>query len=83
MSQYVGFSGNGEIVPLDGLSNDITNKIIKTIEVVNLNYVSLRNKRRDLLLQLEGCKDLPKEVIKKIFGSQGFVSVVNWFMNHI
>ncbi len=83
MSQYVGFSGNGEIVPLDGLSNDITNKIIKTIEVFNLNYVSLRNKRRDLLLQLESCKDLPKEEVKKAFASQGFVSVVNWFMDHI
>lgn len=83
MSQYVGFSSNGEILPLDGLSNDITNKIRKTIEVFNLNYVSLRNKRRDLLLQLEGCKDLPKEEIKKAFASQGFVSVVNWFIDHI
>lgn len=83
MSQYIGFLGNGEIIPLDGLSKVITNKIKKTIDVFNLNYVSLRNKRRDLITQLDRCKDLPKEEIKKAFACQGFVSVVNWFINHL
>lgn len=80
MSQYIEFSGNGEIVPLNGLSDNIINKVQKTIEVFNLNCKSLKNRRRDLLSQLDSCKDLPKHEIKKAFSACGFISVLNWFL---
>ena len=80
MSQFIGFSGNGEMVPLDGLTDGIVNKVKKTIDVFNLNSKSLRDRRRDLILQLYGCKDIPQEMIRNMFANQGFVSVVNWFL---
>ena len=80
MSQFIGFSGNGEIVPLYGLSDGIVNKVKKTIDVFNLNCKSLRDRRRDIILQLEGCKDIPQDMVRSMFANQGFVSVVNWFL---
>lgn len=79
MSQFIEYSGNGEIVPLNNLSKDIFNKVKKTIEVFNLNCSSLNNKRRDLIFQLDSCKGIPQNEIKKVFGNRGFVSVLNWF----
>lgn len=80
MSQFIEYSGNGEIVPLNNLSDDIINKVKKTIEVFNLNCPSLNNKRRDLIFQLNSCKAIPQDEIKKAFGNRGFVSVLNWFL---
>ena len=56
-------------------------KIKKTIEVFNLNCISLRSRRKNLISQLNDCKDLPKEDLIKAFGSYGFISVVKWFLN--
>ena len=81
MSQFIEFSGNGEIVPLKGLEVSTISKIKKTIEVFNLNCISLRNRRKNLISQLNDCKDLPKEDLIKAFGSCGFISVVKWFLN--
>ena len=80
MSQFIGFSGNGEIIPLDGLSDGIVNKVKKTIAVFNLNCKSLKDRRRNLILQLDECKDIPQNMVKSMFANQGFVSVVNWFL---
>ncbi|PDP71693.1 retron system putative HNH endonuclease [Tannerella forsythia] len=81
MSQFIEFSGNGEIVPLKGLEVSTISKIKKTIEVFNLNCISLRSRRKNLISQLNDCKDLPKEDLIKAFGSYGFISVVKWFLN--
>ena len=78
---FIEFSGNGEIVPLKGLEVSTISKIKKTIEVFNLNCISLRNRRKNLISQLNDCKDLPKEDLIKTFGSCGFISVVKWFLN--
>ena len=80
MSQFIEYSGNGEIVPLKKLSKNVIDKVKKTIEVFNLNCPSLNNRRRDLILQLDCCKDIPQDEIKKAFGNRGFVSVLNWFL---
>ena len=80
MSQYIEFSRNGEIVPLKGSSDNIIKKVQKTVEVFNLNCRSLKNRRRDFIYQLDNCKDLPKDEIKAAFASNGFVSVLNWFL---
>lgn len=80
MSQYIEFSMNGEIVPLKGSSDNIIKKVQKTVDVFNLNCRSLKNRRRDFIYQLDNCKDLPKDEIKAAFASNGFVSVLNWFL---
>lgn len=80
MSQFIGYLGNGKMVPLDGLSIDIVNKVKKTIDVFNLNCQSLRIRRRDLILLLDGCKGLPHNEIRKAFSAYGFISVLNWFL---
>jgi len=80
MSQFIEYSGNGKIMPLNNLSEDVVNKVKKTIEVFNLNCSSLKNKRRDLISQLNSCKNIPQDEIKKAFSNRGFVSVLNWFL---
>lgn len=80
MSQFIEYSGNGEIVPLNSLSEEVINKVKKTIEVFNLNCTSLNNKRRDLIFQLDSCKGIPSDMIRSMFANQGFISVINWFL---
>lgn len=80
MSQYIEYSGNGEIVPITGSPDSIIKKVLKTVEVFNLNCGSLKNRRRALITQLENCKDLPKDEIRKAFATNGFVSVLDWFL---
>lgn len=83
MSQFVGYLGDGKMIPSEGLSDEITNKVKKTIEVFNLNCTSIKNRRKDILLQLNLCKDVPKEEIRKAFASVGFTSVLDWFLKVI
>ena len=83
MSQYIEFSGDGEMIPLKGLSMNIINKVKKTIEVFNLNCRSLKNRRRALITELYDCKDLPEGEIRKAFAVNGFASVLNWFLKSI
>lgn len=83
MSQYIEYSGNGEIIPIEGLSPDIINKVKKTIEVFNLNHTSLNNRRKTLLSSLNACKDLPQEEILRSFSNKGFTSVLYWFLKTI
>lgn len=80
MSQYISYLGNGKMIPLNDLPKDIIDKVEKTIKVFNLNCPSLKNKRRDLIFQLNNCKDIPQDEIKKTFSNRGFVSVLNWFL---
>lgn len=80
MSQYIDFSRNGDIIPLNGLDANLAEKVKKTVEVFNLNCTSLKNRRRDFIIQLDGCKDLPHDEIRKAFSANGFVSVLNWFL---
>lgn len=80
MSQYIEFSGNGEMVPLKDLSISIINKVKKTIEVFNLNCSSLKRRRRDLITVLNNCMDLPEDEIRKAFAVNGFASVLDWFL---
>ena len=81
MSQFIEFSGNGEIVPLKGLQDTTISKVKKTIEVFNLNCISLKSRRKKLISELNDCKDLPKDDLIKAFDSCGFVSVVKWFLS--
>lgn len=81
MSQFIEFSGDGEVIPLKGLEDSTIGKINKTIEVFNLNCTSLKSRRKKLISELNNCRDLPKRELKKAFGSCGFVSVVKWFLN--
>lgn len=48
-----------------------------------LNCPSLNNKRRDLIFQLDSCKNIPQDVIKKTFANIGFTSVLNWFSKYL
>ena len=81
MAPYIEYLGDGRIVPKSNIQDSESIKVLKTIEVFNLNSPSLKNKRRDLLCYLNDCSGLKKEDIMQNFRSFGFVSLVNWFIN--
>lgn len=80
MGQYIEYLRDGRIAPRDGIQDAINDKILKTIEVFNLNCRSLKNRRKQLLIELDSCSGLPKEELKHIFEKNGFISLINWFI---
>ena len=82
MSKFITFYRNGEIKPLEGMPNNIVNKVKKTVKVFNLNHSSLKKRRENLIRELDLCKGLSKEDIRKTFENRGFISVLNWFLDH-
>lgn len=82
MSLLIEYSGDGEMIPIGGIQNKEKEKVCKTIDVFNLNHISLKRKRKDLLTQLNDCSDLPDNEIKSAFSNSGFVSVVNWWLSN-
>lgn len=83
MSQYISFLGNGMMIPTNGLSQNVIDKVEKTIKVFNLNCKSLKERRKVLIASLRDCSGLPKDEIKKNFSQSGFISVLNWFLKTI
>ena len=80
MGQYIEYLRDGRIAPRDGIQDTINDKILKTIEVFNLNCRSLKNRRKQLLIELDSCSGLPKEELKHTFEKNGFISLINWFI---
>lgn len=80
MGQYIEYLRDGRIAPRDGIQDAINDKILKTIEVFNLNCRSLKNRRKQLLIELDSCSGLPKEELKHNFEKNGFISLINWFI---
>lgn len=80
MGQYIEYLRDGRIAPRDGIQDAINDKILKTIEVFNLNCKSLKNRRKQLLIELDSCSGLPKEELKHTFEKNGFISLINWFI---
>lgn len=80
MGQYIEYLRDGRIAPRDGIQDAINDKILKTIEVFNLNCRSLKNRRKQLLIELDSCSGLPKEELKHTFEKNGFISLINWFI---
>lgn len=80
MGQYIEYLRDGRIAPRDGIQDAINDKILKTIEVFNLNCRSLKNRRKQLLIELDSCSGLPKEELKQTFEKNGFISLINWFI---
>lgn len=80
MGQYIEYLRDGRIAPRDGIQDAINDKILKTIEVFNLNCRSLKNRRKQLLIELDRCSGLPKEELKHTFEKNGFISLINWFI---
>ena len=80
MGQYIEYLRDGRIAPRDGIQDAINDKILKTIEVFNLNCRSLKNRRKQLLIELDSCSELPKEELKHTFEKNGFISLINWFI---
>lgn len=82
MSLLIEYSGDGEMIPIEGIQDNEKTKVSKTIAVFNLNHNSLKAKRSGLLRQLNSCSDLPDNEIKSAFSNSGFVSVVNWWLSN-
>lgn len=80
MDQYIEYLRDGRIAPRDGIQDAINDKILKTIEVFNLNCRSLKNRRKQLLIELDSCSGLPKEELKHTFEKNGFISLINWYI---
>lgn len=81
MAQYIEYSGDGSIIPKQNLDKKNNDKVIKTIEVFNLNNKSLKKRRAKLLSDLRNTKGIEKDKLIKYFQSQGFVSLIEWFSN--
>lgn len=81
MAQYIEYSGDGSIIPKQNLDKKNKDKVIKTIEVFNLNNKSLKKRRAKLLSDLRNTKGIEKEELIKCFQPQGFVSLIEWFIN--
>lgn len=79
MSQYIGYSGDGTMEPLNGISKKDYDKVRKTIEVFNLNFKPLKDRRKALIFQLSVCKDIAQEKILNMYSNQGFTSVIKWY----
>ena len=81
MAQYIEYSGDGSIIPKQNLDKKNKDKVIKTIEVFNLNNKSLKKRRAKLLSNLRNTKGIEKDKLIEYFQSQGFVSLIEWFSN--
>lgn len=80
MSLFIEYYGDGSIVPSTGIDEKNYNKVDKTIKVFNLNYQPLKNRRRDILRNLNDCSDLLEDEIRIAFKDVGFISLINWFL---
>ena len=80
MSDYIDYNGNGEIEPAKNIDDFHKEKVKKTIEIFNLNFRSLKERRKKLLIQLNSCKECKKEDLSLMFKDYGFISLTNWFI---
>ncbi len=68
------YNQQGEIEAKNGA---IKPKVIKTVEVFNLNHPSLKNKREAILREIEDIKgQISNEDIEQAYQNRGFLSVV-------
>lgn len=76
--QYFSYMTNGEIVPKSDITdNSIKEKVLKTVEVFNLNDTSLARQRADLMIQIRTCiTQFEQTDLFKIFEESGFKSVL-------
>ncbi|NDV63736.1 hypothetical protein [Bacteroides sp. 224] len=71
------YNGDGSIIPLYTLSDQDKQKVIKTVEVFNLNHRTLKNRRAELLKELEEWGgSLSDDEVKAAFSKYGFKSVL-------
>lgn len=80
MSLFIDYYCDGTIVPSTGIDEKNYNKVDKTIKVFNLNYKPLKNRRKDILRNLNDCSDLLEDEIRIAFKDVGFTSLINWFL---
>lgn len=80
MSDYIDYSGDGGIVPAENIDDFYKEKVKKTIEIFNLNFRTLKNRRKILLMHLESCKEYNEEELIATFKDYGFISLTNWFI---
>ncbi len=80
MADYVEYYGDGQIEPAKDIDESYKEKVQKTIEVFNLNFRSLKERRKNLLMQLKSCKECDKELLSAMFKDYGFISLTNWFI---
>ncbi len=75
---YFTYMADGTIVPKTGLTSIEEKKAMFTINRFNLNHGSLKNMRRDIIMQVLLCCDLDDDTIRECFQGLGFPSVVEW-----
>lgn len=76
VQDFLYYNQRGEIEPKSTITDELKIKVIKTIEVFNLNHPSLKNRRETIIRQIRGCAGLSSEEIAKAFSNSGFKSVV-------
>lgn len=80
MSDYVEFMFDGTMIPKRGLSPTDYGRVNRTIRVFNLNHITLKDKRAEIIKFIDDFRDgglTTSEIIGCIEPS-GFPTVVNW-----
>jgi len=81
MENVVWYDKDGKMYPND--NNDVGT--MRTIEIFNLNHKSLKQRRKEIIKQVDeyfkcGCSN---EDIKEILQQSGFPSVIEWELNQL
>lgn len=76
-AEYINYLQNGEIEPKEDLKELDRKKVVKTVEVFNLNAKSLANRRATLIKMIRETKEggLSQNDLKISFNTTGFESV--------
>ncbi len=82
MSNYIEYLSNGKIIPKSNIENCYKEKVEKTVKVFNLNFESLKIRRKNLLHSMHNClNQLTKEEFQQYFQNDGFISLTTWFLD--
>jgi uncharacterized protein (TIGR02646 family) len=83
IENYFDYNFRGEIVPNEAIETALKTKVVKTIQVFNLNHESLRKGRALIIKQIDDYNDLSKADIRDALSNSGFISVVNQYTENI
>lgn len=80
LSDFICFMTDGKMIPRKGLSDSMRNRVSETIRVFNLNHISLKEIRKNIITHVityrnSGLDDIE---IKSFLKPMGFPTVVDW-----
>lgn len=87
--QYFSYWDDGRIMPKAGISQEMKDKVQKTIDIFNLNHDTLKGRRRNIFIFIENMVSSGKnnhfdeQQIRELMANYGFPSVVEFKLQEI